>query len=216
MRNNLRSGGAGVRPVRPSVRPCVAQCRWHVCRRDASAGPCSRCRRHASPSAHWQRWKISRPWAPFRRCRVHTCPSRSTGLQILDQKWRAQHSPAAQSDERRQKSPSSPAWGQRGMLSEAPGDAGWASLTGDNGARWASHVGQSHRLITSRTTSRAGWACRGCLLGSAGLGGHPGLIPQGTGGKGEHPGPTPWGMAEQEGHPGLTHGGQRDRVSIRD
>lgn len=64
------------------------------------------------PSAQGQRWKISRPWAPFRRCRVHTCPSRSTGLQILDQKWRAQHSPAAQSDERRQKSPSSPAGGR--------------------------------------------------------------------------------------------------------
>lgn len=120
LRNNLHSGGAGA-SSRPSVRPSVpsgraAQCRWQVCRRDASAGPCSRCRRHASPSEHGQRWKSSRPCVPFRRCRVHTCPSRSTGLQILDQKWRAQHSPAAQSEERRQKSPSSPAWGQRGGM----------------------------------------------------------------------------------------------------
>lgn len=117
----------------PCVRPRVGQWRWQVCRRDVSAGPCSRCPRHASPSAHWQRWKISRPCEPFRRCRVHTWPSRSTGLQILDQKWRAQHSPAAQSDERRQKSPSSPAGGRTGDAQPGPGDTGGTSLAGQGG-----------------------------------------------------------------------------------
>lgn len=65
----------------------------------------SRSVRQLSPSPQGQRWNSSRPWFPFRRCRVQTCPSRSTGLQMRVQKWRAQHKPSEQSEERRQGSP---------------------------------------------------------------------------------------------------------------
>lgn len=60
------------------------------------------------PSAQSQRWNISKPWVPFLLCFVQTWPSFRTGLQILDQKWRAQQSPSAQSDDLRQFSPSIP------------------------------------------------------------------------------------------------------------
>lgn len=64
--------------------------------------------RQVRPEPQSQRWKISRLWAPFRRWRVHTCPSVSTGLQIRDQKCRAQQSPSTQSEDLRHVSPSPP------------------------------------------------------------------------------------------------------------
>lgn len=81
---------------------------WQVWRCRLSAPGFSLWPRQARPEPQSQRWKISRPWAPFRRWRVHTCPSVSTGLQIRDQKCRAQHSPSKQSEDLRHVSPSPP------------------------------------------------------------------------------------------------------------
>lgn len=88
--------------------PTASQCLWQVWRllEDLLWSP--RCVRHDRPSSQSQRWKISSPWVPFRLCLVQTWPSFRTGLQILDQKWRAQHSPSAQSEDLKQVSPSRP------------------------------------------------------------------------------------------------------------
>lgn len=83
------------------------QCLWQVCRLRDDLLP-SLCVLQDRPSAQSQRWNISKPWVPFLLCFVQTWPSFRTGLQILDQKWRAQQSPSAQSDDLRQFSPSRP------------------------------------------------------------------------------------------------------------
>lgn len=83
------------------------QCLWQVCRLRDDLLP-SLCVLQDRPSAQSQRWNISKPWVPFLLCLVQTWPSFRTGLQILDQKWRAQQSPSAQSDDLRQFSPSRP------------------------------------------------------------------------------------------------------------
>lgn len=85
----------------------VIQCLWQVCRLRDDLLP-SLCVLQDRPSAQSQRWNISKPWVPFLLCLVQTWPSFRTGLQILDQKWRAQQSPSTQSDDLRQFSPSKP------------------------------------------------------------------------------------------------------------
>lgn len=63
---------------------------WHMCSLDLVEEVASFHTLQARPLAQSQRWKISKPWAPFFLCLVHTSPCLSTGLQILVQKWRAQ------------------------------------------------------------------------------------------------------------------------------
>lgn len=84
------------------------QCLWQVCRLRDDLPPSPLCVLQDRPSPQSQRWNISKPWLPFLLCLVQTWPSFRTGLQILDQKWRAQQSPSAQSDDLRQFSPSRP------------------------------------------------------------------------------------------------------------
>lgn len=81
---------------------------WQVCRFLVSAPTFSLWPLQDRPTPQSQRWKISRPWVPFLRWRVHTCPSVSTGLQMRDQKCRAQHRPSRQSEDRKHVSPSPP------------------------------------------------------------------------------------------------------------
>lgn len=79
---------------------------WQTLKRDPCCIPPAD-RLQDKPEPQLQRWKISGPGAPSFCPRLeHTWPSVRTGLQILAQKWRAQHSPGAQSDVRRQLSPS--------------------------------------------------------------------------------------------------------------
>lgn len=63
---------------------------WHMCSLDLVEEVESFHTLQERPLAQSQRWKISKPWAPFFLCLVHTSPCLSTGLQILVQKWRAQ------------------------------------------------------------------------------------------------------------------------------
>lgn len=63
---------------------------WHMCSLDLVEEVASFHTLQERPLAQSQRWKISKPWAPFFLCLVHTSPCLSTGLQILVQKWRAQ------------------------------------------------------------------------------------------------------------------------------
>lgn len=119
---------------------------WQVWRFRLSAPGFSLWPLQVSPEPQSQRWKISKLWAPFLRWRVQTCPSVSTGLQIRDQKCRAQQSPSRQSEDLRHVSPSPPDRQQTEQTSDQHSETCWRrAACGESRRHWMRPDGKEKR-----------------------------------------------------------------------